>query len=319
MLREIVVSKREFHVRDKNGERLDVVAQLAGFPGAKPYYSVTCNSGADHDRILAVLPELAPLVDVHLSNESGIPMHFIANLAYHIEEYGGDILQQDLSSIKDLEDMSSKHKVVSFLKDVIFEASTIKSEPKKRELITSKLNDFLAAHNAIEFLMKRVEVANQLLNQPDYTSEDYIPKSSDETTFEGFVAINDIKMTVSTVPNDRAKNMNWWNCDISYNGNSETFKYGIGDALSEVPNLKNVLESLQSDASAAVATFEDFCSDFGYDSDSREAEHIYNGCHANRNKLNDLFGDEKFDFFMDHVSDDGEVLDVKMDADAPSM
>lgn len=36
-------------------------------------------AGADHDTILAVAPELAPLVTVHLATADGTPMHAVAN------------------------------------------------------------------------------------------------------------------------------------------------------------------------------------------------------------------------------------------------
>lgn len=40
-------------------------------------------SGCCHDEILAVMPELQPLVDLHLSAESGLPMHLYANAESH--------------------------------------------------------------------------------------------------------------------------------------------------------------------------------------------------------------------------------------------
>ena len=43
------------------------------------------------------------------------------------------------------------------------------------------------------------------------------------------------------------------------------------------------------DAAAGEQPFSDFCSDFGYDTDSRTAERIWKGCRAAGGKLADLF------------------------------
>ena len=78
--------------------RIDIKAELEKRDGnGKPIYSITANidrragnnrwvsesGGCLHDEIIAHYPELQPLVDVHLSDADGVPMHAYENAAYH--------------------------------------------------------------------------------------------------------------------------------------------------------------------------------------------------------------------------------------------
>lgn len=58
------------------------------------------------------------------------------------------------------------------------------------------------------------------------------------------------------------------------------------------PAIADVVYSLVSDASSSEQTFEDWCAEFGYDSDSRKALATYLECQATRTKLLALFGAE---------------------------
>lgn len=51
------------------------------------------------------------------------------------------------------------------------------------------------------------------------------------------------------------------------------------------PHAANVLHSLLLDSSAVGQSFESWCSDLGYDSDSRKAFEIYTECQKNADKL----------------------------------
>lgn len=57
-----------------------------------------------------------------------------------------------------------------------------------------------------------------------------------------------------------------------------TVPFYMGAALTNEPTPADVLSCLLSDAEAASESFEDFCSSFGYDSDSRKAERTYRQC-----------------------------------------
>ena len=70
--------------------------------------------------------------------------------------------------------------------------------------------------------------------------------------------------------------------------------YSCGSGIKEKPDAAGVLDCLCSDASLACNTFEDFCSETGYDEDSRTSERIWNACCETADKLR-LFLGEDFD------------------------
>lgn len=55
------------------------------------------------------------------------------------------------------------------------------------------------------------------------------------------------------------------------------------------PHPADVLHSLILDSSAVGQSFESWCSDYGYDSDSRKAEAAYRACQQNADKLARIF------------------------------
>jgi hypothetical protein len=58
----------------------------------------------------------------------------------------------------------------------------------------------------------------------------------------------------------------------------------------EVPTVESVLECLFLDAEACHSCFEDWCSECGYDTDSRKAEETYKACVQNGLKLRKALG-----------------------------
>lgn len=70
-----------------------------------------------------------------------------------------------------------------------------------------------------------------------------------------------------------------WRVRLSFEGRSLTTSFKTGMAISE-PDVPSVVSSLCSDALAGEQSFSDFCSDFGYDEDSRKAEKIWKACRA---------------------------------------
>lgn len=60
------------------------------------------------------------------------------------------------------------------------------------------------------------------------------------------------------------------------------------------PTLEDILDSLALDASVLDQTFEEFCGEFGYDTDSRKAEETYQACRENAKGLLSLLGKETF-------------------------
>ena len=70
----------------------------------------------------------------------------------------------------------------------------------------------------------------------------------------------------------------------------------MGPALTDEPDAAGVLSCLMSDASAAEQSFEEWCGDLGFDTDSRKAERMYRNCLRLAGKLHKLLGDD-YDLF----------------------
>lgn len=69
--------------------------------------------------------------------------------------------------------------------------------------------------------------------------------------------------------------------------------FSQGDAHTEEPTAEDVLNCLASD-SAGPDSFEEFCSEYGYDEDSRTAERIFNACQRQKAELESFLGTELF-------------------------
>lgn len=67
---------------------------------------------------------------------------------------------------------------------------------------------------------------------------------------------------------------------------------GLHGCLPILPSVVDVMACLASDASALdCVSFEEWAGDFGYDTDSRKAEGVYNACVACGLALRSMFGD----------------------------
>jgi hypothetical protein len=68
----------------------------------------------------------------------------------------------------------------------------------------------------------------------------------------------------------------------------------------KTPEAQDILDCLASDSSSYdnARNFEDFCSDFGYDEDSRSAEKIYNACGAIAKELKFFLGAELYEVLL---------------------
>lgn len=101
-----------------------------------------------------------------------------------------------------------------------------------------------------------------------------------------------------------------WQCDewaVTFKNNKETFstRYftGLGHrtkprtkwdaAKPQAPNAADVLYSLTLDASAEHESFPDWCSNYGYDEDSRKALAIYDKCVKTAKELRRVFTREQ--------------------------
>jgi hypothetical protein len=79
-----------------------------------------------------------------------------------------------------------------------------------------------------------------------------------------------------------------------------------GSVWLDAPQLRDVLHSLQSDASAPLL-FEDFCSEFGYDTDSRKAESTHRACLRIRGELERMLGADYEEFMKTNWEDEADA------------
>jgi hypothetical protein len=77
---------------------------------------------------------------------------------------------------------------------------------------------------------------------------------------------------------------------IGYDRRKASFDYFTGPAITDDPELDDVMSCLASDANAGQQSFRDFCDDFGYDEDSRSAYRTWQACQLTHSKLARLFG-----------------------------
>jgi hypothetical protein len=122
---------------------------------------------------------------------------------------------------------------------------------------------------------------------------------TDTVSIAQFVKTHKIRMTVErsqSNPNmPDSSSMDHWKCVLRRPGHTMTvfFSMGYGHNGKE-PKTADVLDCLASDAASIDNTrgFEDWCSDFGYDTDSRKAEKMYKTCEHQAERLkNFLDGD----------------------------
>jgi len=66
--------------------------------------------------------------------------------------------------------------------------------------------------------------------------------------------------------------------------------FSQGPAFCREPEAPEVLDCLLSDGSSGRQSFEDFCSDFGYDTDSRRCERTWKACRDTDRKLDQFLG-----------------------------
>lgn len=117
-------------------------------------------------------------------------------------------------------------------------------------------------------------------------------------TIQEFVAKHGVKID-STLIDARPDGGDWiagsahWKVVLTVRGKRMTIYYSQGPAVIEEPKVAHVLDSLALDASAAQGTFEDFCSEFGYDTDSRKVERMFKACQKIKRDLERLFRSDR--------------------------
>ena len=88
-----------------------------------------------------------------------------------------------------------------------------------------------------------------------------------------------------------------WKCRFRRGNQCLTTYFSMGSAHIGNPKAADVLDCLASDAASIenARSFEDWCSDFGYDTDSRRAERTFKTCERQAHKLKQFLGPDLYD------------------------
>ena len=119
------------------------------------------------------------------------------------------------------------------------------------------------------------------------------------------VVKHNIRMESFMTHNGGTQEPTKWNIHIRVNHKVETFEYSTGCGLVEKnhygqkvpkkPKIEEVLYCLVLDSSAANQTFYSWCSDFGYEVDSRKSLDTYLACQKEFEKLINVIGYKAFE------------------------
>jgi len=101
---------------------------------------------------------------------------------------------------------------------------------------------------------------------------------------------------------DWQKRSHGYTCTLAYQGRRLTVDFWQGTGIKQEPTAAGVLSCLLSDASSGQESFEEFCSNFGYDTDSRSALKTWRACVSMHSKLEKLLGSD-FDTFLQAEND----------------
>lgn len=91
---------------------------------------------------------------------------------------------------------------------------------------------------------------------------------------------------------DWQRQANGYRCTLRYKRRSYAFDFWMGSAHTEEPTAEGCLDCLLSDAQAGDESFEYFCDEFGYDSDSRKAEKTWKACQQTTKGMKRLLGND---------------------------
>ena len=99
---------------------------------------------------------------------------------------------------------------------------------------------------------------------------------------------------------------NHWSCKLTCGMNEYEFWFSGGSAVRSI-ELDNVLSCMASDcAGTEDRTFEDWAAEYGYDTDSRSAEKIFDACCKQYTELLALFGKDVLEELLYQTNEDGD-------------
>jgi hypothetical protein len=128
------------------------------------------------------------------------------------------------------------------------------------------------------------------------------PMLIDTITIEQFVIAHGITMKSTRTnhnPNMQdSANMDHWRVELRKGRKQMTLVFSQGYGHKGMPpNVYGVLDCLASDAGTVqtASDFEEWCSELGYDPDSRKAEKTYKAVEHQASRLQRFLGDEAYD------------------------
>lgn len=86
-----------------------------------------------------------------------------------------------------------------------------------------------------------------------------------------------------------------WRCTLRYQGRRMVVVFTMGAALTHEPTVREVMNCLFLDSmgyDSNAGRFEDWCSDYGYDTDSRKAERTFRAIERQSKALRRMCGED---------------------------
>jgi hypothetical protein len=242
------------------------------------YFSLTGEidgaSGACGEKIVEIYPAFQVLNDLHLASLEGVPMYALENGYYHFERTKFDVAA--LEEIKPI----WKEKVLAAYALVNSDLPGIEVlDIGKKSIFEYKAEEFLQKTGT---KMKAEFLTNNFYFYDDKEARDIY------------------KITLArTILGDKEKSYSFRFGQSIANSGEYVKRNPAGKTMYDhelirrprgriAPSAYDVLACVQK---YDVGTFGNFCSDFGYDEDSRKAEKMYLAVQKGFGKIHDLFSD----------------------------
>jgi hypothetical protein len=270
--------------------RLNVTMELAAIGKQAPYFSITGEAwykgsrggqdnpdmcGCIHDVILAAWPEAKVVVDVHLCNEKGEPMHVIENAVYHLKKRDTKALANHLR----IEQAVANDIVANGQVDL---ARFIGEQAERWQAEAAAARAFI----------------EQWSSEKPTPPDDYITQLIARLGITLRIVSDEyLNIPVNGMPAGSMKYTCQLKCKEEASTMSTFFYMGPG-LMGQKPTAHRVLESLASDASFGLMSFEEFCSAMGEQKDAK-SRHTHTSCVTTVARLRKLLGDEEFEKLVD--------------------
>ena len=102
---------------------------------------------------------------------------------------------------------------------------------------------------------------------------------------------------------EHGEGMSHWTCAIRCNGRRMIVRFSMGSAHIVPPTVSDVLDCLASDGSGLYngETFEQWCAEYGYDTDSRKALRTYTATTRQTESLARVLGHDAYETLLFNV------------------